>query len=64
MVKSVLGALLGTAGLVVFALVQAKKDVPLEVRAGVFVGHGRILGCDLITFPQQGWVKTNGSPNK
>jgi hypothetical protein len=44
MVKSILRALLGAAGFVVFALVQAKEDVSLEVRVGVLNGHDRILG--------------------
>jgi hypothetical protein len=60
MVKGGLSALLGTAGLVVFALVQAKKDVLLEVGAGIFNGHARILGRDLITHRPQGWTTING----
>jgi hypothetical protein len=49
MVKGLLRALLGAAGLVVFALIQAKEDVALEIGAGVFNSHIRILGPDLIT---------------
>jgi hypothetical protein len=38
---------LGAAGFVVFALVQAKKDVPLEIRIGGFGSHLAILGASL-----------------
>jgi hypothetical protein len=43
-VKGLLRALLGATRLVVFALIQAKEDVALEIGIGVFNGHGGILG--------------------
>jgi hypothetical protein len=44
MVKSGLGVVLRATGLVVFALVQAKKDMAFEIGAGGLGGHPAILG--------------------
>jgi hypothetical protein len=44
MVKGGLGVVLCATGFVVFSLVQAKKDVALEIRAGGFGAHPAILG--------------------
>jgi len=35
---------LGTARLIVFALIEAKKDVPLEIGWGLGSAHPAILG--------------------
>jgi hypothetical protein len=44
MVKSSLCVVLGTARLIVFALIEAKKDVPLEIGWGLVGTHPAILG--------------------
>jgi hypothetical protein len=43
-VKSGLCIVLGTARLIVFALIEAKKDVPLEIGWGLGSAHPAILG--------------------
>jgi hypothetical protein len=43
-VKRRLCVVLGTTGFVVFALIEAKKDVPLEIGWGLVGTHPAILG--------------------
>jgi hypothetical protein len=43
-VKSGLGVVLGATSFVVFAFIEAKKDVPLEIGRGLGSAHPAILG--------------------